>query len=406
MNIAPVEELLREEIGLDVETIGRGAVERALRRQFAGHEEADPVALARRLRAEPALLRRVIEAVVVPETWFFRDDRPFEVLAEEALKRRVAHPERPVRVLSLPCSTGEEAWSIAIALREAGLGPGAFTVAARDVSVVALEAARRGVYGRNSFRTEPGAWRERWMTREPDGEHWRINEPVRASVDFELANLFALPAAERGHDFVFCRNLLIYFDVATQREALRRLRAQLAPGGLLFVGHAEAAVALREGFVSWPVARAFAFTAGAATTAKKIAPPTTSASRPFAAVSTPRPVAPKIVRTVAEVAPPAPLPSLTEARALADRGELAEAARIARAYVERNDSDPEAYHLLGLVHDAEGRFAEAEADYRRAVYLAPRHASALSHLALLLERRGEHDAARRLRARAEKGDGS
>ena len=142
MNLAPIEQILREEIGLDAHSIGRGAVERVLRRRLDPQAREDAEACARRLRREPALLRQVIEDLVVPETWFFRDGRPFEVLAQEAMKRR--REGGGLRVLCLPCATGEEAWTIAITLREAGLGARDFHVAARDVSQAALAAARRG----------------------------------------------------------------------------------------------------------------------------------------------------------------------------------------------------------------------------------------------------------------------
>ena len=208
MNTAAVEELLREAIGLDVSTIGRGVLERALRRQFAARADEEPAEWARRLRAEPELLRRVIEEMVVPETWFFRDGKAFEVLAGEAVKRRGRG--RPLRVLSLPCATGEEAWTIAITLREAGFAPGDFTVSGRDVSVAATSAARRGTYGKNSFRGGVGDWRARWL--EPAGEGWRIGEALRAGVDFAEANIFASRGPGDPFDFVFCRNLLIYFD--------------------------------------------------------------------------------------------------------------------------------------------------------------------------------------------------
>lgn len=394
MNTAPVEALLREEIGLDAETIGRGAVARALHRVLGEH--AAEAGAAERLRADPQLRRRLVEAVVVPETWFFRDGKPFELLVTEAKKRRA----RPLRVLSLPCSTGEEAWTIAITLREAGLAPDEFTVLARDVSATALRKARAGVYGPYSFRGAAGDWRARWLEPE-EHDHWRVKEVLRGSVEFAAANLFAPVAAEPPCDFVFCRNLLIYFDAPKQREALARLRARMKPDALLFVGHAEAAVALREGFSPWPVAGAFAFTAG------ERAPHRAPSAAAIPARAKPR-VVPARVPVLVSPPPARPAPvaaetDLARARRLADRGELAEATRLVRDHLEKSGPDAEAYCLLGVVHDAEGRAAEAEADYRRALYLEPRRAFALAHLALMLDARGEAAAARRLRARAGRG---
>ncbi len=409
MNTAPVEELLRETIGLDVSTVGRGVVERALRRRLSARPDEDPATWARRLRADPELLRRVIEDVVVPETWFFRDGRPFEVLAAEAVKRRMSG--RLLRVLSLPCATGEEAWTIAITLREAGFAAGEFRVRGCDLSGVAITAARRGFYGRNSFRGEIGDWRTRWFSPAPGG--WVVGEELRESVEFAEMNLFAEPEPGGPYDFVFCRNLLIYFDLATQAEALRRLRALLAPGGLLFVGHAEAPAALRAGFHPWPEPRSFAFaaTAGAKdakrgdgsveATKKALRPPAPPPPRPpgpralpFADVRVSPPAAPAAAK--ADV-------SLVEAARLADRGELGPAAELAERHLERHGPDAEAYYLLGLVRDATGDETGAETAYRKAIYLAPGHARALAHLAPLLEMRGAHAEAKRLRARAARG---
>lgn len=405
MNTAAVEALLRETIGLDISTVGRGVLERALRRQLGAREDEDPAGWARRLRTEPGLLRRLIEELVVSETWFFRDGKPFEVLAAEALKRRGRG--RPLRVLSLPCATGEEAWTIAITLREAGFSPEEFTVSARDLSTAATAAARRGIYGKNSFRGEIGEWRERWLTPTPEG--WRVADELRATVDFAEANIFAPTETERPYDFVFCRNLLIYFDTVMQGEALRRLRALLAVDGLLFVGHAEAPAALREGFQAWPVARSFAFTP--TVKAEKARPPAPAPRQP-AAPPLPR-VSPPARTPFADVrvssaaparpAPPAEASQLEEAARRADRGELAAAAELAEAHLRRHGPDAEAYYLLGLVRDAAGDATGAEAHYRKAIYLAPGHGRALAHLAPLLEMRGGGAEARRLRARAAKG---
>ena len=410
MNTGAVEALLREEIGLDVESVGRGMLERALRRQLGSPSVAGAADWARRLRSDPALLRRVIEEMVVPETWFFRDGRPFDVLADEAAKR--VPRERPLRVLSLPCATGEEAWSIAITLREAGLAPKDFSVTARDVSALAVAAARRGVYGKHSFRGDVGAWRERWFAPKAEGR-WRVRDELRASVDFAVANLFAREAlaAEGPHDFVFCRNLLIYFDPERQQEALRRLRALLAPDGLLFVGHAEASLALRAGFAPWPVARSFAFGAGSSAAATTGALWSAGSIEPWTPepAPAPAPVFPAPSAPAPELSPEPPdhpePPSLDLIAALADRGDLRAAAELAEARLRRLGPEAESYYLLGLARDASGDVSGGESAYRKALYLAPAHLATLAHLAALLERRGEAAEARRLRARAARKGG-
>lgn len=415
MNTAPVEAWLRESIGLDPESVGRGVIARAIARRLAAEGVGSPELYVGRLRADEASARALVEEVVVPETWFFRDEAPFALVRAEAARRRGGAGGRPLRLLSLPCATGEEACSLAIMCFEAGLGAGDFQVDARDISAASLAEARRGVYGENSFRGVSAAVRARWFSpvpaecsAEPGG--WRVDPSVRAKIHYAQANAleFELGPGEAPWDFVFCRNLLIYLDLAAQAALMRRLVAALAPDGVLCVGHAESALALRAGLAPWPRARSFAFgrapradvepsviaevssvprrAEGARARAADIAP------APFADFAAPAPA----VTTAAGT----PKFDLGQGRRLADAGRLDEAAALAESRLHAGEPDPEAYYLLGLVNDARGETAAAEAAYRKALYLAPRHVETLAHLAALLEQRGERDAARRLRERA------
>lgn len=384
--IGQVQDYLRETIGLDADSIGRGAVDRAAERRMAAEGCATADAYVALLRSDAAARQRLVEDLVVPETWFFRDSQPFRLLARLAVDR-----DRPLRVLSLPCSTGEEPYSIAMTLLDAGLSPESFAVDAVDISEAALAAARRASYGANSFRGDHGEARDKWF--EPADGRWTPVALVRERVRFHRANLFEFTPPAR-YDFVFCRNVLIYFDPPTQSAAVRRLLEWLAEDGVFFTGHAEAAVLLREGLAPRPEARTFAFSRRRAAapaepprlSARAVAPrPPAPAARPFADVA-PRREAP------AKAAPSAR--TLADIRALADQGDLASAAREVRAFIDAHGPSAEAFHLLAIALDAAGDAAGAEAAYRKVLYLEPRHEEALPHLALLLERRGDPEAAR------------
>jgi chemotaxis protein methyltransferase WspC len=259
--IARFIDLLHETIGLDAESIGAGTVARAVRERFAAWRGRGTATLEDYWLAvggDRARLQDLIEAVVVPETWFFRDPEAFAALVRLARARLAERPERPVRVLSMPCSSGEEAYSAAMAFIDAGIAPERFSIRAIDVSERSLAIARRAHYGRNAFRGQALAFRERHFTHAADG--WQLNEAVAKTVRFTQANLMHLDCQTLGQfDFIFCRNLLIYFDRDTQRAALDVLDALLAEDGTLFVGPGETGLLMREGMRSANIALAFAF---------------------------------------------------------------------------------------------------------------------------------------------------
>jgi chemotaxis protein methyltransferase WspC len=273
-------------------------------------------------------------------------------------------------------------------LLEAGLAPDQFSIDAVDISETSLAAAKRASYGGNSFRGEKEGAREMWF--KPEAGRWQLDTRVRAQVTFHHSNLFAYAPGVR-YDFVFCRNLLIYFDAAEQSAAARSLLQLLMEDGVLFVGHAESAVMLREGLAVLPEPRAFAFTRKPAEVAKPVNPAVVRKAVPVTPPA--RPVAKVVPRAPAPATKPA-APSLEGIKELADRGRLVEAAGMARAHVEAQGASAEGLHLLAIIEDARGDTAAAEAAYRKVLYLDPKHDEAITHLALLLERRGDPEAMR------------
>jgi chemotaxis protein methyltransferase WspC len=250
------ERLLKETIGLDAAVIGSSAIDRAVaeRQQACRLPAAD--AYWDHLRASESELQELIDAVIVPETWFFRDREAFAALAGPVV--RSWSTERVLRLLSVPCSTGEEPYSIAMALLDAGLAPARFHIDAVDVSERALAKARRAVFGRSSFRGESLAFRDRYF--DEDGNGWRLAPHVCAQVTFQQSNLLdaAFLRDAEPYDVIFCRNLLIYFDRPTQDRATAVLARLLAPDGFLFVGPSETGLLLAHQFPSTKLPLAFA----------------------------------------------------------------------------------------------------------------------------------------------------
>ncbi len=146
-------DFLKETIGLDVTSVGPAIIERAVRQRSIVAQAVSADEYWRTLLGSRDEQQALIEAVIVPETWFFRYPESFVTLAKLASKRLAEiNNLRALRILSLPCSTGEEPYSIAMALLDAGLKPHQFKVDGLDVSPLSVEKARRALYGKNSFR--------------------------------------------------------------------------------------------------------------------------------------------------------------------------------------------------------------------------------------------------------------
>jgi chemotaxis protein methyltransferase CheR len=189
-------------------------------------------------------VEQFINAFTVNETYFYREEHQLQCLTRDLLAERVAaNPSgRTLRIWSVPCSTGEEPYSIAIWLLENWPPVDAHDVeiVGSDIDTDALEAARTGVFGRRALmRLSPEVVRRYFDV--VDDSHWRVLEDLRRSVRFSPVNLIS--AAETRpygrFDVIFCRNVLIYFDDASRRAAAENLYESLAPGGFICLGHSE-----------------------------------------------------------------------------------------------------------------------------------------------------------------------
>jgi chemotaxis protein methyltransferase WspC len=410
----PIEQMLREKIGLDAASVGSSVIERTvrLRMKTLGLNQVEEY--RRLLMTSRQEWEELVEAVVVIETWFFRDRDSFAALVElvrrEWLPQHTA-PQSVIRLLSVACASGEEPYSLAMALLDAEVPPERFAIDAVDISARALARAQRAVYGKNSFRGKHLDFRPRHFTATHDG--YALHPSVRNCVQFHRANVFEedfLAGRESSptgrFDFIFCRNLLIYFDRATQARALDKLGRMLLPQACLFVGPAELPLATVNGFVSANVPMAFACRrAGEGVKTLPARPDRTSGiSKTLAPapgngrLSNQFPPAVQAQATARAHAAPAERELIT-AHELADAGKLDEAAAICRAHLEREGPSAQAYYLLGLVGDAAGD-PEAIACYRRALYLDPNHYETLLQMTLLLEKNGDGPGARAFKRRA------
>jgi chemotaxis protein methyltransferase CheR len=244
MNLESIRHFIREHLGLNAGTYGNDLWRELLAKRISTVGARSPEDYLARLRDDETELHTLTSLITINETYFYRESQHLRLLTEricpELLARRGS--DSPVRLLSVGCSTGEEPYSILIALREryGELADRFFELQAGDVDRAVLERARAGVYGRFSFRALSSQLQERYFS-PVDAHHFRIDDSLRRGVSFQPLNLLAAdyPETLAGQDVIFFRNVSIYFDEPTRRRVLERLKTLLAPGGHLIVGISE-----------------------------------------------------------------------------------------------------------------------------------------------------------------------
>ena len=421
--LSGIERILEDRIGLDPVSVGPQLILRAARQRMNELGLDDMAAYERWVRQSESELQALIEGVVVSESWFFRDERPYHWFREYVSRRWLSDLLRPpLRILSLPCAGGEEPYSIAITLRDLGLPAHRFHIDAVDVSAHRLAMARRGVYSANAFRGVDLAVRARHFREHPQG--YELDSSIRSTVRFLQASVLDPHLLEESppYDVVFCRNLLIYLGVSARECVSAAIERLLAADGVLFIGHADrldvSGVRPRFKVVGDPACFVYRLRAqdnsALPWSLPQLDPPRLMSGliAPGSA-SSDAPVVPAfgaaeiIARTdqSAEAVAPSSVnepPLLDQAAELGNRGRFNDAIAVCERHLRFKGFSPPAYYLMGMIYQAAGNRARAEDCFHKTVYLDPMHDEALLALALLAERRGDHDAASSFRRRAER----
>ncbi|RUR80875.1 CheR family methyltransferase [Chlorogloeopsis fritschii PCC 9212] len=399
MTQSVIESLLTQKIGLDANSIGCNNIQRAIERRMADCAIANITTYLEHLQKSSEEWQALIESIIVPETWFFREQEAFAFLKNYIQSEWFpSQPGRVLRVLSVPCSTGEEAYSIAMSLLEAGLSSTKVQIDAVDISKHCLRVAQRAIYNKNSFRGSNLCFQERYFQTTETG--YQLCEQVKSMVNFIHDNLAATSflAGIQPYDVVFCRNLLIYFDSATKHRTIKVLEKLLTPGGLLSVGHAEAGLLLNTKFIPVRYPGAFAYRKPAVSPfSLQFSSKTVSKNHRASDQEKPIPDKPSSQVTVnietQNLVKDSQANFLETAKTIADQGKLDEANQLCQNYLSQNPDCAEAYVLLGQVQQAMGQDEHAAQSFRKAIYLQPLHQEALIHLALLRENQGDVDSA-------------
>lgn len=444
MSLTDIEKLLSKKIGVDCNIIGSRKIAKAVDNRCSACSISDFKKYLQLLQTSPEEFTELVEQIVVPETYFFRDRKSFDFLIDFVKTQWLTKSGHgTLRLLSVPCSTGEEPYSIAIALMETGLSTSQFRIDAIDISKQAIAKAQQGIYGKNSFRGEVLVDRNRYF--QQTAEKYEISPSVRNAVNFKQGNLInTFFNVQLKYDVIFCRNLLIYLEDSACTEVLKTLNRLLLPNGLLFVGAAETAkvpsnlfTSIRQPFTAYrkkaegtiskslyhpSIENRQVENIGEAkkqnSQTKMVSSETSSIS--YSLSSTPS-LPERLVKNTSflpnipncsetelslketQLSIPENSLSLELAKQLADGGQIEAAIKHCNDYLEQiSSTNAQAYTLLGTLYQAKANYIQAEQFFRKALYLNPNDYEALIHLALLKEHRGDLIGAFILRERIQK----
>ena len=266
MDFTAIGHWLSSHTGMSPEILGDHALRRAITKRLTATASPDAQSYCGILLTSEVEQDALVELLVVPETWFFRDRQPFVYLQRHVGKRLAAgetsQPQsqirsapQPLRLLSAPCASGEEPYSMAMTLLDLGLSSSEFTIDAIDICKASIRKARKAVYGKHSFRGVSPEEQRRHFVATTEG--FSLDPRVAQCVRFQRSNLMrCLETMAAPYDVIFCRNLLIYLEDQASQYLLQTFARLLKPGGLLVVGSAETGkvpasmfTALRESFV-------------------------------------------------------------------------------------------------------------------------------------------------------------
>jgi chemotaxis protein methyltransferase WspC len=417
MNLAVLDKLIRDRVGLDASCLGGAALPRAASTRMAARGIATAEAYAGLAASEAAEWSALVGELVVPESWFFRGGRElFEHLARWLRSRFQEMPHRVLRTLSVPCCTGEEPYSLALALEREGVPAARCRIDAVDLAPEHLQRAVAGRYTSFSFRESGIDPRPAHFQEVEDGK-WELAPEQRNRIRFQAGNLVdpTFLLGEPQYDLILCRNLFIYLTDDGRDRALANLERLLAPDGWLVLTPAEADRLPLAHFASeGPVPLAIF---------KRSAEPRSgiiriAAAKPGSGVHR-VPASPSGVSTVSATVRPnydhVPLPppvesipkeaqegALDRARRLADAGDIAAARIVCETALSNSAPTADLLYLLGVIDLAVGRSEEAADAFRKALYLAPDHAETLTHMAVLCDQRGDGDQAAGFRRRLDR----
>lgn len=345
------------------------------------------------LKKSHSELENFVDGLLVPETWFFRDDEPFSYFAKWVDSRKKDLPF--LRILSIPCSTGEEAYSIAITLVNHSWSPKNFMISAIDVSSKYLAIAQKGEYTQKSFRGSKIEDYSNYLDK-IDLHRYRIKDSIKSSIKFSKNN-FLNPhflVNESPFDVIFARNLLIYLTQEAKITFIAALERLLKSSGILIVGHADNILSLTNTFKMVGPTAAFAFIKNQSIVSK---------TQFFFPENNKRPTELRGSETLKSgIKNEDFAKQLQIAYNFADHGKISEAYLVCSKLLKSHSTKAEIYFLIGQLDLSQNNSEKAEKMFRKALYLKPNFKEVLYQLELLYIRYKDFERAKLYHERLEK----
>ena len=392
--VSKIASLFEERIGLNVNELSISGWRRCLSLRMTDTGYRDLEKYYKLLKVSSEEFMALVELVVVPETWFFRNSSSYDLAISLIREHLNLHSGQTLfNILCIPCSSGEEPYSLVMALMDANIPLTSIHIDAMDISEKAIALAKLGVYGSKSFRSRQVSFVDRYFTRTDAGA--KIDDSIKKHVSFYKKNICSdeLLDSHVKYDVIFCRNLFIYLSSRAQKKALENFSALLkSDRGVLFVSPSELEICKKNGW--HPIGELNHYALQQNVSASQVE----SENR----VSETQDVDSQSLVLLEPLATKDSI-SIEEASRKADEGDFHGALNICLGYIkDKGLTDPLGYFLTGLIYHALGDQDSAEGYFEKAVYLKPDYLEALFYLALLEESKGNFQKAQVIRKRIER----
>jgi len=419
-----IKNILKKEIGLDASSIGEATINKILNERMRSCKISELDEYYTHLSNNTDELHLLLETSVIPETWFFRDDKPFKLILANISKRLLSRSENSCRILCMPCSTGEEPYSIAIYLRDNGIPDTAYEIQAVDISHKSIEIAKQAIYGDNSFRGKIARQYANKYFTHSDSEY-TLNNNIKSLVNFQQENILEAGKLQFSgkFDFILCRNLLIYFDIPTKETAYNKLNSLLKDDGALFIGHSEFGSVPEDIFKTTKLESVYCLIKQTKNSIEKNSKDKTSTvkANKLLKLKTIKPPEKKAFSNTEQYNVKKEIKIelhdtnktqglnkntdqdlIQQAKTLANSGDFKAAESLCLKHIDENGDHEESFFLLGLISEASGNSLQAQDYYKKALYLNPKHYETLIHLSLIIKSQGDIETSNRLKERAER----
>ncbi len=375
-----INKIIEKKIGADINLLGVKNVESAILNGIKKSKAKSIEEYGILLQIDNNIYNSFVEEIIIPKTWFFRNKDSYIYLKNEIIGKWKTEENRVLRVLSIPCSTGEEPYSIASTLFEAGLNKSNFTIDAMDISNNAISFANCGIYPKNHTQIEDVSFINQYIFE--NGENIYVDDQLKSQISFINANLLDINSLnKKKYDIIFCRNVFIYFTKKAREKVILNLKNLLIKGGLIFTGHAELNIFLNSGFIKTGTKNSFVCSVG-----KKKKKELKKKKKRELKINIKKAI---ISKEQINIEKEPTVLTYQMIKSLADIGEYQKAMLLCETYIEEMKPDAEIFYIKGLIHQLQNSMDNAQVNFEKAIYLKPDYYDALLQMSFLMEKKGK-----------------